>query len=663
MSDYRGTIEKRLEEGWRVGTLYASGDDRPCAPRLAARRNRDRRRAGRERPRPVDRRPRTGGDVERTRSRRPVRHPLRWSRAAAAARRPRPRPEELDGPGARRGRLPGRGRADPRRRDRVGALPLPRRRRPHPSPRRAALLQAPRARACRRRTRAPSRASPSRSEPAPPVPSRTASRTRMRGKRRSASFRLRSLPASARSCSSSNGIWNHLNDIAAICAGVGFAAGNSRFAALTERARRLNEALTGHRFLFDSVTVGGNALSLTACRRSRRRATEIETIRDGIACCLARAALQRLLPGPPAGRRRRHDRRRKDARRRRARGARERPDRRRAHGRSQARLRRLPAGRPRSAPPATFRHDSSNAPSSSPDRSTSSKHSSTLLSLHPTPFAGGPEQRSGSAGSRARAVPPTASSNATATDSAASSPHRLVRELAGRRPRRRRQPAARLPADQQELRALLRVCRPLMLTLLRDLRRLRRTISLPAPDRGRSLAIRHVDAGSCNGCEHELTLLSSPYHDLQRYGLGVVASPRHADVLLVTGPVTVRMREPLLTAYNAMPEPRRVAALGDCALGCAVLGLPGELAGPESKTCFRSTFGSPVARRDRKRSPRRSSRTSTRPRSAGDAATCVTSSMRNAVAGSRSLRLSPFVCHTARASKIAHAPLTGVAPT
>jgi Ni,Fe-hydrogenase III small subunit len=118
-----------------------------------------------------------------------------------------------------------------------------------------------------------------------------------------------------------------------------------------------------------------------------------------------------------------------------------------------------------------------------------------------------------------------------------------------------------------------------MLTLLRDLRRLRRTISLPAPDRGRSLAIRHVDAGSCNGCEHELTLLSSPYHDLQRYGLGVVASPRHADLLLVTGAVTTRMREPLLTAYNAMPEPRRVAALGDCALGCAVLGLPGELAG------------------------------------------------------------------------------------
>ena len=119
-----------------------------------------------------------------------------------------------------------------------------------------------------------------------------------------------------------------------------------------------------------------------------------------------------------------------------------------------------------------------------------------------------------------------------------------------------------------------------MLTLLRDLRRLRRSIDLPQPARGRSLAIRHVDAGSCNGCEHELNQLSSPYYDLQRFGLGIVASPRHADVLLVTGPVTSRMREPLLIAYDAMPEPRRVAALGDCALGRGVLGTAENLVGP-----------------------------------------------------------------------------------
>ncbi|HEY7729845.1 MAG TPA: hypothetical protein VH950_02985 [Gaiellaceae bacterium] len=119
-----------------------------------------------------------------------------------------------------------------------------------------------------------------------------------------------------------------------------------------------------------------------------------------------------------------------------------------------------------------------------------------------------------------------------------------------------------------------------MLTLLRDLRRLRRELALPGPDRGRSLAVRHVDAGSCNGCEHELTLLSSPYYDLQRFGLGVVASPRHADLLLVTGPVTTRMHEPLLAAYAAMPEPRLVAALGDCALGCGILGADEEIVGP-----------------------------------------------------------------------------------
>lgn len=119
-----------------------------------------------------------------------------------------------------------------------------------------------------------------------------------------------------------------------------------------------------------------------------------------------------------------------------------------------------------------------------------------------------------------------------------------------------------------------------MLTLLRDLRSLRRNLDLAGPDRGRSLAVRHVDAGSCNGCEHELTAAANPYYDLQRFGLNVVASPRHADVLLVTGAVTTRMAGPLRAAYAAMPEPRLVAALGDCALGCGVLASARELAPP-----------------------------------------------------------------------------------
>jgi Ni,Fe-hydrogenase III small subunit len=118
-----------------------------------------------------------------------------------------------------------------------------------------------------------------------------------------------------------------------------------------------------------------------------------------------------------------------------------------------------------------------------------------------------------------------------------------------------------------------------MFVLLSRLHALRRRIALPSGPTG-SLALRHVDAGSCNGCEHELSAAANPYYDLQRFGLNIVASPRHADVLLVTGPVTRRMRGPLLDAYAAMPEPRRVAALGDCALGCGVLALASELAEP-----------------------------------------------------------------------------------
>ena len=118
-----------------------------------------------------------------------------------------------------------------------------------------------------------------------------------------------------------------------------------------------------------------------------------------------------------------------------------------------------------------------------------------------------------------------------------------------------------------------------MLTLLRDLRKLRLATRLPAAERTGSLAIRHVDCGSCNGCEHELTLVSGPTIDIARFGLGIVASPRHADILLVTGPVTTRMHSALLTAYNAMPEPRRVAALGDCAVGINILGNPSEIIG------------------------------------------------------------------------------------
>ncbi|SMF58749.1 [NiFe]-hydrogenase III apoprotein, small subunit [Tistlia consotensis] len=87
---------------------------------------------------------------------------------------------------------------------------------------------------------------------------------------------------------------------------------------------------------------------------------------------------------------------------------------------------------------------------------------------------------------------------------------------------------------------------------------------------GRSLAIREVDAGSCNGCELEIHALNNAFYDLERYGLRFVASPRHADVLLVTGPVTKNMREALERTWQATPDPKWLVAAGDCAVdgGC-----------------------------------------------------------------------------------------------
>ena len=83
---------------------------------------------------------------------------------------------------------------------------------------------------------------------------------------------------------------------------------------------------------------------------------------------------------------------------------------------------------------------------------------------------------------------------------------------------------------------------------------------------GRSLAIREVDAGSCNGCELEINALQNAVYDLERFGLRFVASPRHADVLLVTGPVTKNMRIALERTYEATPAPKWVVAAGDCAV-------------------------------------------------------------------------------------------------
>ncbi len=114
------------------------------------------------------------------------------------------------------------------------------------------------------------------------------------------------------------------------------------------------------------------------------------------------------------------------------------------------------------------------------------------------------------------------------------------------------------------------------------------TVERPAPDQaaleevgraleqrarrlfGRSITIREVDAGSCNGCELEIHALSNAVYDVERFGIKFAASPRHADVLLVTGPVTKNMKVALERTYAAAPDPKWVVAVGDCAAGCGV---------------------------------------------------------------------------------------------
>src|SRR4029077_14635894 len=158
--------------------------------------------------------------------------------------------------------------------------------------------------------------------------------------------------------------------------------------------------------------------------------------------------------------------------------------------------------------------------------------------------------------------------------------------------RHRGQHRRRLSTVQQIVQLLLFGARPLGLSMRRllfqNVARGRLTEPPPAPDEaalaelaanlvrvarkklGRSLAIREVDAGSCNACELEIHALNNAFYDLERFGLRFVASPRHADVLLVTGPVTKNMREALERTYAATPDPKWVVAVGNCALngGC-----------------------------------------------------------------------------------------------
>jgi Ni,Fe-hydrogenase III small subunit len=98
-----------------------------------------------------------------------------------------------------------------------------------------------------------------------------------------------------------------------------------------------------------------------------------------------------------------------------------------------------------------------------------------------------------------------------------------------------------------------------------------------------SLAIRQIDAGSCNGCELEIQALNNPYYSVERFGVHFVASPRHADVLLVTGPVSKHMEAALLRAYQATPQPKWVIASGDCARHCGEFADSYAVSGPVSR--------------------------------------------------------------------------------
>jgi Ni,Fe-hydrogenase III small subunit len=104
---------------------------------------------------------------------------------------------------------------------------------------------------------------------------------------------------------------------------------------------------------------------------------------------------------------------------------------------------------------------------------------------------------------------------------------------------------------------------------------------------GRALAIRQIDAGSCNGCELEIHALNNPYYNLEGHGIKFVASPRHADLLLVTGPVARNMQIAVRRAYEATPEPRLVVAVGDC--GCT-----GGIFGESYASCGRVASVIPV---------------------------------------------------------------------
>jgi Ni,Fe-hydrogenase III small subunit len=113
---------------------------------------------------------------------------------------------------------------------------------------------------------------------------------------------------------------------------------------------------------------------------------------------------------------------------------------------------------------------------------------------------------------------------------------------------------------------------------------------------GRALSVRHVDAGSCNACELEIHALNNPYYNLEGIGIKFVASPRHADLLLVTGPVAVNMEEALRRTYDAIPDPKLVVAIGDCA-ACGGVSARGQISASDQISATGQIIGTTYATR------------------------------------------------------------------
>src|SRR3954462_15406113 len=169
-------------------------------------------------------------------------------------------------------------------------------------------------------------------------------------------------------------------------------------------------------------------------------------------------------------------------------------------------------------------------------------------------------------------------------------PRSLLAELAGTRTRGNRQHRSGFPAHQQVFQLELFGTRPLMWAIVKQIARAGICTEAPPESSdalrleaqrvqrdildilGRALTIRQVDAGSCNGCELEIHALNNPYYNIEGLGIRFVASPRHADMLLVTGPVSRNMAVALKRTYDATPDPKLVVAVGECGCNGGIFG-------------------------------------------------------------------------------------------